>query len=184
MNSLPLRDAPLPRSLVARFREEVLFFVRQPGTIFKGSAEFYCVRCVITVEADWTTRAVQVRWQDMFTVNLRWLSSSSLSSFPCFRSELQVVVIASCEHAIQEKICLVLESREENPPFYHDGAKITSLFSVNVIESLIYLNFFFLPSWMKLHVLISFRGVRFLGHTVNINSTAHQVASGSLNASI
>lgn len=61
MSSLPLRDAPLPRSPVARFREEVLFFVRQPGTAFKGSAEFYCVGCVIAVEADGTTGAVQVR---------------------------------------------------------------------------------------------------------------------------
>lgn len=95
--------SPAPRSPVARFREEVLFFVRQPGTIFKGSAEFYCVGCVITVEVDWTTGAVQVRWRDTFTVNLRWLSSSSLSSFLCFHFELQVVVIASCEHAYQRK---------------------------------------------------------------------------------
>lgn len=35
VNCLPLRDAPLPCSPVARFREAVLFFVRQPGTVFK-----------------------------------------------------------------------------------------------------------------------------------------------------
>lgn len=145
MSSLPLRDAPLPRSPVARFREEVLFFVRQPGTAFKGSAEFYCVGCVIAVEADGTTGAVQVRWQDTFTVNLRWLSSSSPSSFPCFRSELQVVcVMWTCY--TRENMSSFIEQRGKSTILSWGCLKITLLFFINVIESLIYFNFLFYPA--------------------------------------